>query len=675
MTCCGLIIGTLVLGGQGVGAQQRSTGQTLGGSQWRFHEGDGLQYATPEYDDSSWGRIRVGSSWHSQGHRGYFGFGWYRTTFVPVDAVRGGPLVRLRIDQGNSDTWSYLNGRLLGSTFRGEHVADIPAAWLEPGANSLAVRVFCGGYPAVVAYEGCGLTGSVTLEASSTANDGVPVAVTTDRLGNITEPGDPIALRTRVINSSGGPLDLEVRFRVRPLDQAGPSMKEARFADLPPGRAVTLTAHFAAAVRGRYQLDVTVRDGGQSIGSGSVVFGVADPPGPPDQRFGTNSLAGDDIAAATGADVPIHLDLAARAGATWVREHLIPWAYVEQEPGLRNWGYFDAVAKEARARGLSVLWNVHLVPYWSLNLPRPSPAGTLLAGLQHPPLPNHYQDWARFFGDAAARYPGSHWEIGNEPDGDQPQYVSGKYGLDDHLAYLDLLKRSYGAIKEADPSATVVLAGMQRPEEKAIRETGRRETFFGRLMRAGAAGYFEVMNFHAYGEPLGGRIPERTAEVLDLMRRYGIADRPLWNTETNSIPPDPGTSRIAAVRDVVESLAWGVDRAFFFYTIDYPDEAPGFPWGLFDPSAQPRPAFFTFLTMTRLLGGLFTIDPVTVQGVRGYRFTDGSRTAIVLWSDEGAQLQVPPGSRAYDDYGNLITESRVAVGPTAVYLISGQPMG
>src|ERR671922_3050928 len=104
IACCGLIIGTLGSGGHGVEAQQRSAQQTLEGSGWRFHEGDDLEYAASEYDDSSWGRIRVGSSWNAQGHRGYFGFGWYRTTFVPADAVRGGPLVRLHIDQGNSDT-------------------------------------------------------------------------------------------------------------------------------------------------------------------------------------------------------------------------------------------------------------------------------------------------------------------------------------------------------------------------------------------------------------------------------------------------------------------------------------------------------------------------------------------------------------------------------------------
>jgi hypothetical protein len=61
---------------------------------WRFHTGDDLRWANPDFDDAGWETVDltpapgakdndVGlagyvSGWHSRGHKDYTGYAWYR---------------------------------------------------------------------------------------------------------------------------------------------------------------------------------------------------------------------------------------------------------------------------------------------------------------------------------------------------------------------------------------------------------------------------------------------------------------------------------------------------------------------------------------------------------------------------------------------------------------------
>lgn len=41
---------------------------------WRFHTGDDLQWAAPDFDDSHWSLLRIDKTWAEQGYKGYYGF-------------------------------------------------------------------------------------------------------------------------------------------------------------------------------------------------------------------------------------------------------------------------------------------------------------------------------------------------------------------------------------------------------------------------------------------------------------------------------------------------------------------------------------------------------------------------------------------------------------------------
>ena len=45
---------------------------------WKFKTGDDPAWASPGFDDASWGTIDPKTIWEEQGYKGYNGFAWYR---------------------------------------------------------------------------------------------------------------------------------------------------------------------------------------------------------------------------------------------------------------------------------------------------------------------------------------------------------------------------------------------------------------------------------------------------------------------------------------------------------------------------------------------------------------------------------------------------------------------
>jgi hypothetical protein len=133
---------------------------------WKFHIGDDLAWAQPNFDDSSWGTLdltppdgssnpELGSSgyipgWTANGYPKHTGFAWYRLR-VNVQSSHG----RLAIKMPNQvdDAYQlYVNGQLLGELGRfGEHKATaystLPRAFRLPrelrnGPITISVRTW-----------------------------------------------------------------------------------------------------------------------------------------------------------------------------------------------------------------------------------------------------------------------------------------------------------------------------------------------------------------------------------------------------------------------------------------------------------------------------------------------------------------------------------------------------
>ncbi len=177
------------------------------------------------------------------------------------------------------------------------------------------------------------------------------------------------------------------------------------------------------------------------------------------------------------------------AGVQWVRASM-NWATLEPNSKgvLDPWWMpeLDYAVQKARAAGLQVLMPISDgVPYWASA----DPARYTDAAGQHwnkQWKPGTFQDYADFATTIVNRYKafGVHsYEVWNEPNYER-FWPSGPNPAD----YTAMLRATYPAIKQADPSATVVMGGL----------SGNDYTFLQGVYNAGGGAYFDVAAVHPY---------------------------------------------------------------------------------------------------------------------------------------------------------------------------------
>lgn len=129
-------------------------------------------------------------------------------------------------------------------------------------------------------------------------------------------------------------------------------------------------------------------------------------------------------------------------GFTWVKAQ-VRWEFAEDQPGHVNWGEMDQIIDAMHGNGINVLFSIVTAPQWT----RPDKPGT--GG-----PPNDFNVFAAFVGNVAARYCGrlGAIEVWNEQN---LQREWEGFPLDPAL-YMDLLRRSYTAIKNNCPSILVI---------------------------------------------------------------------------------------------------------------------------------------------------------------------------------------------------------------------------
>lgn len=219
------------------------------------------------------------------------------------------------------------------------------------------------------------------------------------------------------------------------------------------------------------------------------------------------------------------LDLVREMGASWIVEYF-PWAYIQPAPGRFDWQHADLVVKNAYAEGLNVVARIDGVPDWA----RPKDSTGRYLGA------DHFADYAKFVATFVARYKGKvgYYLIWNEPN------LSFEWGYRpvSPEQYVDLLKLTYASVKEADPTAQVVAAGLAPTLENSDLAMSDL-AYLRRMYAAGAKPYFDLLAAHAYG----GKFPPddppapdklnfaRVTLLHDEMVRAGDAAKPIIVTE------------------------------------------------------------------------------------------------------------------------------------------------
>lgn len=362
------------------------------------------------------------------------------------------------------------------------------------------------------------------------------------------------------------------------------------------------------------------------------------------------------------------LDLVVATGTHWVRRNGLFWKDVEPEPGKGyNWDapsvrQLEQEMINANTGNINLVLIVRASPRWA-TVP-------YLADCA-PVHPNYYDAFAKFMAAAVERYSKppfnvKYWEIGNEPDAYvfPSDSVFGCWGLKDDPyyggeAYGRALQVVSAAMKRVDPTVKVLNGGLllYRPYNPNDPDT-RAGRFFEGMLRVGAGDAFDIVSFHTYDyyyngqDSLGPREDWRVTYLRDLMRQYGVKQKPLIRTESALLCPMVTAECRWAQADYMARLYARSIRDGLLGNIWYIYDNDSFhSAALIDPGATfvPRPSYFAYRATSQFLGDARYIGPLqgVPASVEGYRFSRGDQTVIVFWSDQDqpVRISVPAGHR------------------------------
>lgn len=194
----------------------------------------------------------------------------------------------------------------------------------------------------------------------------------------------------------------------------------------------------------------------------------------------------------------------------------VTWPNLEPKRGEWNFALLDRMVSDAEAHKTKILLVLAHSPQWASA--RPAERGGYGLGLAAEP--NDLQDWTTYVQTVTKRYKGriEAYQVWNEPS-DKSHFTGTVQNL------VDLTCSAFRVIRESDPSAKIVSAGTAGG--------GYHIDYQEKFLAAGGAKCIDVLAHHFYVPRFG---PEAMVplirQVREMMRRQGVDNLPLWNTET-----------------------------------------------------------------------------------------------------------------------------------------------
>lgn len=212
------------------------------------------------------------------------------------------------------------------------------------------------------------------------------------------------------------------------------------------------------------------------------------------------------------------------------------------------------------------------------------------------------------------------WQIWNEPD--LPMFWKPAPNPSD---YARLLDAAYGAVKRADPTSVVVMAGMSGVDLPFLRAVVARRP------------RFDVISIHPYRTAPENQL---IAEVKSLRSMR----RPIWFSEIGwpagagcyVVCTDEAAQAAYLVRFYALAAATGVQRVFWYDLRDDPHTpaSPEAHYGLLRRDLSAKPSFLAYARLTRLLAGarFERADGLGTSGLYAVRFRTPGGPLAVLWN-------------------------------------------
>ena len=380
------------------------------------------------------------------------------------------------------------------------------------------------------------------------------------------------------------------------------------------------------------------------------------------------------------ADADRALDLGQAIGAPWARVWLGVWNKVE----WFDWSWLDDRIALLTDRGFNPLLIIDGSPQWAVEDVEgidPRTGGRFHCGPIDPDDLNDFQEFVqalveRYDGDEIDDTPHSpkiivrYFEFWNEPDNERPDEVGclsaaacwggdvDQDGTPDPEEYATMLEHAYKGAKEASQEAQVVLGG------PAMEEIGLQcfnMNFLDEVLAAGGGQYIDAIAFHQYDpfrDEWDGQLPwnqgviGKASHILNTMADHQI-EKPLVVSEMGLTSDRTEEQDILQARHVVHEMVRGMSlwpehvvELTWFTLVDFEPLEGGTKkkYGLLSQELSPYPAYHAYQILVQQLDG-FAFDkqlgPAETGSelVQAYRFHDGERPLLVVWTDDGTRLR------------------------------------
>ena len=281
------------------------------------------------------------------------------------------------------------------------------------------------------------------------------------------------------------------------------------------------------------------------------------------------------------------------------------WGAVQPLEGAAyDWSHYDAIIGQAAQNGIRVLPTVYSSPAWAASRPN------------YPPSKSHMDDFRSFVNAAAARYgsggtfwsahptipalPVTWWQLWNEVS-----FPDFWYPKPSAKQYVGLLRVFHDAVKGADPTAKIVLAGLFPTPANGI----SLDRYLPAIYRRNAKPLFDAAAVHPYHDNPRGVLRD-VQETRKIMARFKDKRSSLWITEVgwasggSRSPFTVSPQRQAAyLRKAYGLLARNRGRMRIPGVIWYSwRDVPGGNWiyhmGLFSQNFDPKPSWEAFVGLT-----------------------------------------------------------------------------
>jgi len=352
-------------------------------------------------------------------------------------------------------------------------------------------------------------------------------------------------------------------------------------------------------------------------------------------------------------------DEISKLGIRWNRCALpFAWGLLEPERGEYDWRRADGLVRRYQAYNLGILAIIWPFAEWDQASWGPAPAdtGPMIGEEFHgrsrrkPYDMDAYRRFVsamveRYDGDGiddmpGLKYPVKHWESGNEPSLQTGFWTFFNGSSED---YLEVLKATYEAVKEADPGAKVSYGGMAGAEPPMVSLFSFWEPIFEK-----GSQYFDIANIHAVGTRADVIVPE----LREFLSKYGI-DKPIWVTEAEYYVARYASLEEhgqAFVKSYVITFACGVDKFFYscFRRFRTGEEDLGDAYLIDESSDEKRPAYYGLETLIEKLDK-FTSAEKLAEGQ--YKFMVEGKPVYVLWGSGEIPEEITGEVLITDIYG------------------------